>query len=316
MADQEKDFTRAVGCSRGNGIRERRLLRGRQLGSAAALALLLVSGSTAFAQASSPGAGAASPVLPGDSTPAALTVPNAAGSADELADCLSFNAITAALDETMVFSGRPIGQWIAGVQEELRVLVSPVGASRSPDGSRLAVELMGCHSNQFRTPFTVIALVARDGKLTFLGDQAQPYLDGIFGGNYQAAYRLFGWLADSRTVLAYAPPTSFGGGGSAAVTQWASFGLDGRQEGTFWTGKSFALAEGNSVLFYAGPGGYGHQPQNEIHEVLTATGKDTLAYSNPNAANLQIISASQYPAGTLEVRYRDVDGAEQTLTVP
>ena len=257
--------------------------------------------------------GATWTITMGDPAP---VVPEVMESQNELEDLLAGNQVQGGPDASRIFQGKPVGQWISQVQAELSVLVLPSNALISPDGQRLAMELAGCHTS--RVPFTVFAVIDARGRVSYLHDQAgKPvYFDRSFGGNYFALDRLFGWLADSQTILLYAPPYLNGGGGSVARTSWASFGIDGQPKADFWTANSFVPAKGNRMLFSVGPGGYGHRAQNEIHGVDTVTGNDTTLYTGAQEDSLEISGISEKPDGAIEVRFRVVDGKEQKLTVP
>ena len=242
----------------------------------------------------------------------ALVVPNAAATQAELAACLPPGLGQGGVDASLTFQGAPVGKWIAPVEDAFPMAVSAFGASVSPDGLRLVVEFAGCHPQNIPVPFMIFALIDPQGRLKYLGDPDTPYFDGIFGGSYASAYHVFGWLADSRTVLIDAAPYMRG---FSAPTPWVSFGLDGHQEATFTTYNHALPAKGNRALFYTGPGGAESRAQNEIHEVQTETGKDTLLLTGSYWESIDIADVSETPDGAVEVRYQAGDGAAHTLIV-
>ncbi len=212
---------------------------------------------------------------------------------------------------------RPVGQWIAQTQEKFSTPLVAFNASVSPDGQSLAVELVGCHRSQDQPfPFTIVAVIGPNGQVSYLRDQAgTPYFDGFFTGNSEGVYHLFGWLANSQTVLLFAEPYDLGAGGSCEPTDWISYGRGGQPEAAFQTVNGFTPAKGNGVLFYVAPDGCSGG-ENEIHEVQTATGIDTTIYAGPQDVGVEITGISETPGGSIVIRYRPFGGDERKLTVP
>jgi len=249
---------------------------------------------------------------------AAPFVPDAVESQSDLAACLSENEIQGGPDGSGKFNGKTVSQWIAQVERDFSMPVAALSASISPDRQRLAVTFAGCRSSPAQSgPFTIFAVIDARGGVSYFHDQAgkPSYFDGFATSHSKGLYQLFGWLADSRTILISAVPYDLGAGGSCEPTYWASYGADGRPEATFRTFGRSTPAKGNRVVFYAGPDPCS-TGQNEIHEVQTATGKDTIVYTGSQDAIIEITGASETPNGAIEVRYQVPGGKEQKLTFP
>jgi hypothetical protein len=249
---------------------------------------------------------------------AAPLVPDVVESREELAACLSDNELPEGAAPSGAFNGKPISQWIAKVQRDLSVPAVMLSASVSPDGQRLVVTFAGCHTSAVQPgPFTVFAVIDARGRVSYLHDQAgaTAYFDGFTTSNSEGVYRFFGWLADGRTILINAVPFNLGAGGSCEPTYWVTYNADGQPTAAFQTVGDYALARGNSMLFYVGPGAC-QGALNQIHEVQTTTGKDTIVYAGPQDALIEISGASESPDGSVEVRYHVPGGKEQKVRVP
>ena len=247
---------------------------------------------------------------------AAPFVPGAVESQSDLDACLSDAEIQSGLDGSERFNGKVVSQWIALAERDLSMPVTALSASVSPDGQRLAVAFAGCRSSSaWSGPFTIFAVMDARGGISYFHDHAgkPSYFDGFTTSHSRGVYRLFGWLADSRTILISASPYDLGAGGSCEPTLWASYGADGHPEATFHTYGRFTPAKGNRVVFYAGPDPCS-AGQNEIHEVQTSTGRDTMVYAGPQDSIIEITGVAETP-GAIQVRYQLPGGKEQRLTI-